>query len=67
MIRWRKKAPEPQPQLVQCSRCPIIMTYQREVALLHFKEAHGIDGFSIRPIEGTDWDIRELLDDESIT
>ena len=30
------------------------------VIYLHNREVHGRDGYSVRPIKGTDWDIAEL-------
>ena len=46
--------------LVQCGWCPTIMADDYPVIYLHNREVHGRDGYSVRPIKGTDWDIAEL-------
>ncbi len=49
-------------RLVQCGWCPTIMAYDRAVWYLHNREVHRCDGYSVRPIVGSDWDIAELVD-----
>ena len=51
----------PTPKLVQCGWCPTIMADDYPVIYLHHREVHGCDGYSVRPIKGTDWDIAELV------
>lgn len=51
----------PTPKLVQCGWCPTIMADDYPVIYLHHREVHRADGFSVRPIKGTDWDVAELL------
>jgi hypothetical protein len=50
------------PGLVQCGWCPIIMAHDMTVILLHFAVEHNRSNgdYSIRFIQGTDWDIAEL-------
>ena len=53
--------------VVQCGWCPVIMANDLPVILLHFAEDHGITSgsHSVRFIQGSDWDVAELVQGEA--
>ena len=47
----------------QCGWCPTLLPDSYEDWYAHFLIVHGVNGYSVKPIAGTDWDISELAPD----
>jgi hypothetical protein len=49
-------------KVVQCGWCPLLLADDYMVWYLHFAEAHGTTGYSIRHVISSDWDLSELTE-----
>lgn len=45
----------------QCGWCPTLLSDDHVEWYHHFLVAHRVDGYSVRPIVGDEWDIAELV------
>lgn len=54
-------------KVVQCGWCPMLLADDYPVLYLHFAEAHHVNGYSVRHIRDTDWDIAELVGEGTAT